>query len=238
MPNPVLTRLDKFWIEEHVKLHSPGALVLFDIDSTIMNTSPRNFAILEEAAREFSFLEGLPEKMSPEQMGWNICDDVQKIRPLAKDQAYLLYDFWKRRFFFEPWIDYDIPYRGIRELLHWLHGYCKIVYLTGRDSPYMGKATIASFIKHDLPHDEKTKFIFKPSQDVPDLLFKQGVFEQVKTLGQVVLAIENEPANANAMKEAFPDAEVGLIQTITAPNPAIPREDIFIFSDYWEASSF
>lgn len=232
MANPMFTKLDAPWIEKHVNLHSPGALVLFDIDSTIMDTAPRNFAILEEAAQELPFLQGIPGKMRLEDMGWNICRDVQHFCLLTEEQETQLYDFWKKRFFFDPWIGYDTPYEGVKELLHWLHGQCGIVYLTGRDSLYMEEATVASFRKHDLPCDDKTVFIFKPSQDIPDLPFKKEAFKHIKTLGQVVLAIENEPANANAMHEAFPEAAVGLIQTITAPNPALPHRDIFLFSRY------
>ncbi len=232
MSNPVITRLDIDWIKQNVELDSPEALVLFDIDSTIMNTAPRNYAILEEAAREFEFLRGITGEVNLEHMGWNICDDVKSVRNLSKEQIDCLYDFWEKRFFFDPWIGYDIPYEGVRELLHWLHQQCRIVYLTGRDSEYMEDGTISSFIEHKLPNDEKTTFLFKPSKDIPDLSFKQEAFEYIRKLGRVVLAIENEPANANAMHKAFPDAVIGLIQTITAPNPAAPHKEIFLFETY------
>ncbi len=232
MPNPRITRLDTHWIEAHVNLDTPGALVLFDIDSTIMNTAPRNFAILEEASREFEFLEGITGQMTLEDVGWNVCKDVQSVRRLTEKQSAMLYHFWEERFFVSPWIGYDTPYPGVRELLDWLHQRCRIVYLTGRDSEYMREATIASFVEHQLPSNGNTTFLFKPSRDIPDLEFKQAAFEHIKTLGEVVLAIENEPANANAMLQAFPNAAVGLIQTLTAPNPASPHKDIFLFETY------
>ncbi len=231
--NPMIEKLDRQWIEENIDLATPGAVVLFDIDSTIMNTSPRNFAILKDAENHFSFLDGISRQLGPYRMGWNICDDVEPVRPLSPDEKKKLHEFWSERFFFDPWVRLDTPYPGVQELLGWLEQTgVRLVYLTGRDSVNMAGGTIEAFRSHGIPSGEKVTFLFKPTQETEDLPFKKRAFEEINRMGRVVLAVENEPANANAMLEAFPAAAVALIETITAPDPARPRKEIIRFKGY------
>lgn len=229
-----IDKLDSAWIEKNIDLDISDALVLFDIDSTIMDTSPRNFAILKEAEKEMDFLRGVSTSLSPESMGWNICSDVDAVRPLSSDEDKKLHNYWKERFFFDPWVRMDTPYPGIVSLLRWLSDAKKIplVYLTGRDRLNMAKGTIEAFRHYGIPAGAGTSFLFKPSQDVDDLSFKEQALKDIAAMGTVVLAVENEPANANAMYHAFPTAKVALIDTVTAPNPSEPERGIIHFNRY------
>ncbi len=232
--NPEIDAMDTAWLEKNI-LPAAGAdaLVLFDIDSTIMDTAPRNFQILQEAEEAFSHLEGICELFQDEEISWNFADSVHARRSLTEEQKKELHQFWYDRFFFDPWLGFDTPYRGVKEVLHWfLSNNIRIVYLTGRDEINMKKGTVDSFLDYGLPAEDGTEFILKPSQDHEDLAFKQDAFDRIRKMGTLILAVENEPANANAMKRAFPDAPVALIDTVTAPNPAEPDGDIILFNTY------
>lgn len=231
--NPVIERLDISWLEENINPASADSLVLFDIDSTIMDTAPRNFGILEAAEKEFSYLAGVTEKVRHKDIGWNFSDAVHRLFPLKEVEKRELQEFWADRFFYDDWLDLDTPYNGVGELLNWLvRKRFRLVYLTGRDEINMKRGTIDSFRAHGLPIGEMTEFLFKPSQAIEDLAFKQDAFRKIRTMGTLVLAVENEPANANAMARHFPDALVALIDTVTAPDPAVPDPGILLFKSY------
>ena len=228
----MINTLDISWLEENVLPAAGGdSLVLFDIDSTIMNTAPRNYRILQEAEQALPYLRGISILIDKEEIGWNFADAVASRLAMTEEQKKELQDFWYERFFFDPWLGYDTPYEGVKEVLHWFREKdIRIVYLTGRDEINMKKGTIDSFADYGLPVD--ADFILKPSQDHEDLAFKMEAFDRIRSMGSCILAVENEPANANAMKRAFPGTPVALIDTVTAPNPAVPDGDIILFRSY------
>jgi hypothetical protein len=93
----------------------------------------------------------------------------------------------------------------------------------------MQRGTRESFITHKIPEGE---FIFKPTKEMADLTFKKEAIGLLERLGSVVAAVENEPANANLFKEHFPQAEVFLFDSITSPDPEMPRTDLRRFDTY------
>ncbi|MDC7124715.1 MAG: HAD family hydrolase, partial [Spirochaetales bacterium] len=122
-----------------------------------------------------------------------------------------------------------------KELLSWLLEHnILIIYLTGRDLPNMSEGTIKSLKKHGFPVDDSTRFMFKPNFDEPDLDFKIMAMKEINSIGKVIFAFENEPGNANIIKESCPDADVFLINTITSPNPAELASDIIRFDQFPE----
>ena len=56
-------------------------LIVFDIDSTLMNTEPRNRAILEECGEHFPFLRNLMPELRKRDMGWNFPRTPETVRP-------------------------------------------------------------------------------------------------------------------------------------------------------------
>lgn len=211
----------------------PGAAALFDIDSTIMDTSPRNMQILREIGQEWPDLQPAVEEIRPEDIGWNIFAPLEAHTSLDKESREAIHQFWKERFFTDQYVLCDRPYPGVRELLSWLRGRgLRLVYLTGRDQPNMSVGTRDSFARHDLPLGEDTRFIFKPTFEEADLPFKRRVCDQLAREERIVLAVENEPGNANLMNRYFPGALVALIDTVTSPNPATPDPEVLRFSRY------
>lgn len=98
---------------------------------------------------------------------------------------------------------------------------CLTYYLTGRDEPGMREGTLHALEQggFPLPDGGGVHLKLKPAWEMEDLAFKTAVFEELQALGEVVLAFENEPANANRFLRAFPGATVVLHTTIHAPDP-------------------
>lgn len=198
-----------------------------------MDTTPRNYRILREAADAFAKVAEVAGTIRQEDLGWGILGALRERTQLEEDEAAEIRAFWRERFFSDAYLHYDTPYPGVRELLHWIvDSGLKLVYLTGRNEPNMSEGTYASFRNHRLPADGEVRFIFKPAPDEPDLRFKDQSCRDLASRENVILAVENEPANANLMSYYFPNALVALIDTVTAPEPATPAPEILRFSSY------
>lgn len=199
-------------------------LVVFDIDSTIMHTGYRNLRILEEASLRWTEISPAVAELDADSLGWNITGPLETSGIDDGELLERIREFWEKRFFTDEYLAADRPYPGVKEFLEELtrKGYI-LLYLTGRDAPGMQTGTRESFLRHLIPEGE---FIFKPAKEMPDLAFKEEAMQRLHRHGTVVAAVENEPANANLFKERFPEAEVFLFESITSPQPAVPRPDL------------
>jgi len=198
-----------------------------------MDTSYRNYEILRSAISILPELKEAVSFLKPEDIGWNISDAAEAYVSLTDNQKKKFMAFWKERFFSSEWLKHDKPYAGVKELLFWLQRQgLNLVYLTGRDETGMKEGTRRSFESYGLPCGSDTRFILKPYFEMPDLDFKETACDKLAAEGSVVLAVENEPANANHMFKAFPGALVICIDTITSPEPAPLSEGIILFRQY------
>jgi phosphoglycolate phosphatase-like HAD superfamily hydrolase len=128
--------------------------------------------------------------------------------------------FWRQRFFTDAWLAHDTPYPGVAAFLHALkdEGF-RLAYLTGRDTVGMEAGTRKSFADHGLPSGPEEVFFFKPAFEMDDREFKASVCEHVAALGTLVVTVDNEPANVNLFRSAFPEALVVWLDTVTSPHP-------------------
>lgn len=211
----------------------PSALAVIDIDSTIVDTAPRNRRILESAVRRFPELEQVVPLLTRDDLGWGAARNAARRAELDEARGEELFQYWRARFFSNPWLAYDRPYPGAASLLQQLRARdIGIIYLSGRDIPNMKAGTLESLTAHGFPTGRGTRLLLKPDPMMPDLAFKREACEHIAGMGTVVLALENEPGNANALKAAFPAAHVFLIRTITSPEPEPIRADIGQFDSY------
>lgn len=195
-------------------------LALFDIDSTLMDTTPRNVAILEAAARSIPTLGELLPRLDLVTPFWDIQEPLRRSGLAESSLLTQVKAFWRRRFFSDEWLDFDRPYPGVADFLSDLkaEGFA-LAYLTGRNSGGMELGTRRSFVRHGLPAGPSERFYFKPNFEMGDGEFKAGVRGDVAALGTLVVAVDNEPANANLFRTAFPEALVVWLDTVTSPEP-------------------
>lgn len=200
------------------------AVAVFDLDSTLLSTAQRNLAILHEfgaRAEATAELRQSIARLSVDDMGWNVMDDLRRYgfahEPVLKE----LRRFWFERFFTSPYLRHDEPLPGAADYVREVHAAgALIVYLTGRDEPGMGVGTRDSLRAHGFPMDTpRVVMRLKPEFREDDLVFKKRVTVEIGALGTVVAAFENEPANANFFAEAFPAAHILLLETVHSPNP-------------------
>ena len=201
--------------------HRGPWVALFDIDSTLMDTGPRNAAILRAALDAVPGMAAWKGRVPVEGRSWNVLGPLREAgvaEPLlAQVQAY-----WAQRFFTDAWLVHDTPYPGVASFLHDLknEGF-RLAYLTGRHTEGMEKGTRRSFGDHDLPAGPDEAFFFKPTFEMGDRDFKESVCHGVAALGTLVYTVDNEPANCNLFRKTFPEALVDWVDTVTSPEPEI-----------------
>jgi hypothetical protein len=200
-----------------------GAVVVFDLDSTLLSTQQRNHVILHEFVKQVGAppdLDPILSRITPADLGWNVMDDLRKRGFRHEPTLTRMRAFWMQRFFHDEYLHHDEPLPGAVEFVRGVHDAGAVVYyLTGRDEPNMGKGTRKSLRRHTFPLDEdRVHLRLKPRFEDDDLAFKRAVLGEIRALGSVAAAFENEPANANLFAEAFPDAQVIFLQTVHSPN--------------------
>ena len=202
-------------------------VALFDIDSTLMDTAPRNAAILEAAFEALPDLAPWRRAWKPDPRAWGVTDMLKGAG--IEDEGLLrrVQTFWRERFFTDEWLVHDQPYPGSAAFLHDLksQGF-RLAYLTGRHSGGMERGTRKSFEDHGLPAGPDEAFFFKPTFEMSDKDYKASVLTQVSRLGTLVLTVDNEPANVNLFRAGFPEAQVVWLDTLTSPHPEPLAEGI------------
>lgn len=209
---------------ESLKARPPGAsrpVAVYDLDSTLFCTGPRNLAIAHDFAAIRPRIQPFVDKLRAEDMGWNVMADLEALG--FQDKAVLaeLRAFWRATFFTDHYVAKDWAYPGAVDLVRAVAATgCLTYYLTGRDEPGMRAGTLRSLEECGFPLPGPEVLLhMKPSWEDEDLTFKLASFKELHDLGDVVLAFENEPANANRFHREFPAATVVLHATIHAPDP-------------------
>ncbi|MCO4745845.1 MAG: hypothetical protein KC912_13710 [Proteobacteria bacterium] len=214
------------------------ALVLFDIDSTLVSTKPRNAAIAREFAKlGGSIHPGVAElaTVTADEMGWLVSDALRARG--CEDEKVLqhLMDFWATRFFNGASLANDVPVPGAVEFATAVHEAGGLVYyLTGRDAPNMGQGTVESLGRLGFPlWRGRVVLHLKPTRSLGDREYKRAALDDVRShLATVVATFENDPGNANLFAEAFPDAVHVWMQTECAPDADAPGDDLVRIADF------
>jgi hypothetical protein len=203
----------------------PPSVVVFDLDGTLMDNRPRVVAILHELADEWRHRHpdaaACCARATPEGIVYGFIENMRKLG--VEDRA--LHDmglaFWKARFFYDPHVKHDIEVAGARDYVKACYeAGAIIVYLTGRDIANMALGSFASLRDLGFPIGVVgTELVVKPTFDMPDADFKQGVAPALSRLGRVVAAFDNEPANNNLFLSSHPECTSIFLDTQHAPNP-------------------
>jgi phosphoglycolate phosphatase-like HAD superfamily hydrolase len=212
------------------------AVCIFDLDSTLYSTQERNLAILREyVARPEApaTLRQIVDALDASCMNWNPMEDVYERGFTDERGQRALRRYWFERFFSNEYVKHDLPMPGAVEYVRAVHeAGAFVVYLTGRPDKPMGEGTRASLLTHGFPLDERARLVLKPEFGEHDLAFKRRALEEIRPVGPVLAAFENEPANANLFHDAFPDADIFFLETVCSPDPPPLRERILRVKDF------
>ncbi len=227
---------------EQIEFHvSQGALpcVVFDLDSTLFTTGPRNKRILTEFAEvaepRFAGITEAAAKIAPETIGWSLLD---ALAAQGMSDAYMqaqLMAFWKARFFTDAYVISDGVLAGAVDFVTACHDRgANVYYLTGRHVSDMGAGTVRAITDAGLPFWRgRTSLHLKAAFDIPDLEHKLGAIADIRSYGgPVVATFENEPENANLFLEQFPDGMHFFLLTEHSPKPVQPHADLIRIKDF------
>ena len=199
-------------------------VVVFDLDSTLFSTAPRNLRILQSYAAEhggrWDGLRSVVERLTPDDMGWNVHEDLQRFGVDDHELLREVKQWWFERFFTDEWLLHDEPVPGAPQFALDCHARGALLYyLTGRHAGGMEIGTVRSLRQCGFPFWRgRCVLHLKPSFEMADRAFKDDAVADIRSYqGEVVASFENEPGNANMFLKAFPGALHFLLETIHSP---------------------
>lgn len=211
------------------------SLVVFDLDSTLFDVSPR----LERILLDFA-ASPLNQKRFPEQVAllkniktlrsdWGIMGALQRVGLDGHHEEFqeAIKKYWLQSFFSNHYLQFDSLYDGALEFVQALdQAGAEIAYLTGRDVERMGTGSVEVMKQWGFPLHDKATLVLKPHRSMDDAQFKTDWFvEADKRNFSKIYFFENEPVNLHHLMEVCPHVEMIFFES-THAGKAEPPEDV------------
>lgn len=212
--------------------HGEHPVAVLDVDLTLIENGPRTRQVIADwlgalplepgrVARAIEHARTMP-------LVFSIRDNLRAVAAVLgrDDDGELLatgFAHWRHGFFDPDNLVHDVALDGAAEAVQRLVAAgVTVVYLTARPHE-MAAGTVASMralgFPIGVPH---TVLATKPPGPETDQAFKVAALSWCARLGRVVLLAENEPAHANEMQRAFPEALTVLVGTRHSPRAPEP----------------
>jgi hypothetical protein len=216
--------------------------IVFDLDSTLFDVSPRLEKVLIDIASEPIIQENFPnviphfKNIKTESNDWGFVD-VLKRAGVDHDHHELfktVKNLWIKKFFSNEYIHYDVPYQGSVEFVQKVAELgIPIIYLTGRDVKRMERGSREVLLKWNFPlNDQSSKLVLKPAAAMDDALFKRDWIHDYMAESKTPLFLfENEPVNINLIAKELPEVELVFFHS-THSRKETPPEEIFTLVHY------
>jgi hypothetical protein len=190
----------------------PQGLLVFDLDSTVFDNRPRQARIV----REFGKAKGLAglTQCQPWHFtsGWDLRGATKACGISAADSEAMypeLKAFWQERFFTSEYCREDIEVVGAPRYLHALdYVKARVIYVTGRHEA-MREGTEACLERCRMPMPSKgghVQLLMKPLLPDSDDEYKRQAHAQLRQMGTVLAAFDNEPMHINDYATKFESA--------------------------------
>jgi hypothetical protein len=191
----------------------PRAVVVFDLDSTLLDNKPRQARIMAEYGRE----HGVPSLAGCRREHWTAGWDFRHAMrntglPQAEIEAHAepYRECWRERFFTSEYCRLDEPLRGAVAFVQAVRqAGGRVLYVTGRHEG-MREGTLDCFARVGLlvPDGDAVQLWMKPSMDEEDDDFKARVHADLPRAGDVQAVFDNEPTHVNDYQRSLPHARV------------------------------
>jgi hypothetical protein len=209
---------------------------VFDIDSTLLDVSPRIQRILDDFLKTPEIIANYPEVLKHtedikvESTDWGIRHAFERLSVPNIPTAFIdkAKNYWREYFFANTHLPLDLPYAGAVNFVQNLHqlGH-HIFYLTGRDVHRMKTGTIASLIQHGFPVEkERVELVLKPDKSIQDTEFKKKWFEDLIKIHPEAqfLFFENEPLNIAAVRHLEPHLKIVFFESTHSRKMEAPKD--------------
>jgi hypothetical protein len=210
--------------------------VIFDLDSTLFDVSPRITEIMRAFARDPQMQIRFPNEtkvlaiMEPHVNDYGIRRTLQRynFEHPHPEFSQTIMEYWKLHFFGNHFLHFDLPYPGAIEFVKDIANEgAEIFYLTGRDIPRMLTGTVNQIKQHDLPlRDDLSNLILKPETGASDTLFKNDFFLKMDRSEAPVWFFENEPANIYIVYKNCPHIKIIFVETVHSESLPPPGAEI------------
>lgn len=197
---------------ERARAGAPRSLVVFDLDSTLLDNSPRQARIL----REYGASVGHPVLAGASAEHWDGWDAAVAMRNVGLSDedvarhAEPFKAYWRKRFFTSEYCCDDEAIAGAQAFVAAVCATgASVYYVTGRHE-LMREGSIACFRRVGLPvpDGDCIHLLMKPTLEENDDAYKERTYAELRSRGEVVAAFDNEPTHINGYRRAFPDALV------------------------------
>lgn len=201
---------------------TPTAVVIFDLDSTLFDTGPRNLGLVRRWASQGPWAERAAA-MTADEFGWDAAAPLVA-RGATPDEVGDFRTFWRAHFFTDDAVVLDAPAPGGAAFVREVHGLgAHVVYLTGRHVGGMEVGTVKALTQHGFPMwRPRVTVALKPNFHLDDKRFKAMTLPEIGGLGTVVATFDNEPGNCNAFQERWPEAVNVLFGSVCSPEAEDP----------------
>jgi hypothetical protein len=214
------------------------AVVVFDLDGTLMDNRPRTIAILRELGH--SWKARAPhhhERLvgaTPESLSYLVKESLASIGVVEPELVTEAEQFWKDRFFTDDALVHDVALPGAVGFARGCYERgAMLVYFTGRDLPLMGTGSFRSLKDLGFPIGVVgAELVLKPEFNIPDEEFKRKEVKRIERLGEIVAAFDNEPGNCNIFAEGHPGAESVFVDTQHLPGAPKLHPSVKIIPDF------
>lgn len=216
---------------------TPGAVVVFDLDSTLFDNRPRQARILREYGEDHG-IEALQRVVSGHfDSGWDLnkamlaaglpAGQVEAISAKVKE-------FWRHRFFTSPYCLEDASIRGAQDFVHAvLEAGGFVAYCTGRhEEMRMGSVGALAREGFPVPGEPRVRLVMKEHLALGDDEFKCVAHAELRGLGTVVAAFDNEPTHINDYHRVFAGALAVHLQTDHSGRPVAVADGIVGIPDF------
>lgn len=222
--------------QEHNIIHkllkltpSENRAFIFDIDSTLYDVSPRNQHVVRHFAQTTSSLQkSIKEKLlkfKALSTEWGILPGLSRLGLTPHEHLIVLEikAHWNQFFFNGDFLKYDREYPHAVKFLNALNSISPVHYLTGRDIPRLGTATISQLKKSLFPmNSHRNRLILKPNKSQPDRIYKLTEIKNFSAQFEDLYFFENEPVILNTIHKELPKVHLYWINSVHSQ-----REDIY-----------
>jgi hypothetical protein len=210
-------------------------VVVFDLDSTLLDNRPRQARIL----REFGEAHGIAPLAGARADHWDGWDlkramaatglaptDVERWADEAKA-------FWKERFFTSEYCAGDDAIAGAVTYVNAVVARgAHVAYCTGRHEE-MRAGSVASFVRLGFPlPGDGVHLLMKPTLELHDDVYKETAYAELRRIGRVLAVFDNEPTHVNGYRVAFPEARAVHLATDHSGRPVALLDGIVSVYDF------